>query len=53
MTEPDAQWTARPTDSLRLWADLARGHLGRSDYRYPGLGRGLFCVVEMAAPWNR
>ena len=26
---PGAQWTARPTDFLRLWADLARGHLSR------------------------
>ena len=64
LTNPGAQWTARPTLTLRLWAAMARSALGcRSsatrDGRAP-LGRfgarpswpQVFCHLYGRAPAN-
>ena len=52
-THTGAQWTARPTDSLRLWADwraaiLAAVHTNDRDWL-----EVIFEGVEAAGPWNR
>ena len=41
-THTGAQWTARPTDSLRLWADWSAAILAAVPLRRVKFGRGFF-----------